>query len=164
MSWWCLQMCERVKVGFADPPTPHVSWHAINSDLDAESFVRKHGEKDSVTSHHEGAAGEHPPTPTSRFLTCSLPPVLFHSVALPLIISSPSHTPPSSSSSLYPPVFYLPPTFGALFCQQAHLIKAESRSSALPWERRSLGEIKCLSRKNLDQSWLKLCKLSQTNL
>lgn len=169
---WLIQKCPKwfhirvwiVKTGFVDPLIRHVSWHAIKDGPQHGVRCKKTWWERFSDITPWGSCRRAPPTPTPWFLTRSLPLVLFHSVALPLIISSPSHPHlhsllPSTSLSF---ICFLPLVLP--FCQQAHLIKAESSFSALPWEWRSLGEIKCLSRKNLDQSWLKLCKLSQTNL
>lgn len=122
MSWVFSDLWNFKASGFADPPIWHVSWGAINTDLNRVLCKETWwGGFSDITPW--GAAGEHQPptqpppttaTPTPQFLTCSLPLVLFHSAALPLIISSPSH-PPTFILLFLLPVFYLPSTFGASF-------------------------------------------------
>lgn len=92
--------------------------------------------------------------------------LLVHSFILsPCLSLSPPHTLPTfilsftlTSWSFISPLslsLYLGCFF---FCQRASLITAEPSFSALPWEWRSFGEMKCLSRQNVvdyQKSWTK---------
>lgn len=94
----------------------------------------KHGERIQRHRTARQPRANNPP----RFLTCSSPFALSHSLIISL---APLHTPPPSSSpSLYLPAFHPP----LLFCQRASPITAEPGLTALPWERRSFGGNKML--------------------
>lgn len=104
-----------VKTGFADPLIRRVSWHAITTDLTTESVV-KHGEKDSVTSHHEEAEGEHPPPrptpPPPPLDSWRAPFLLWYSFILSPCLSL---SPLLHTSHLHPPLPSLPPCLLSAF-------------------------------------------------
>lgn len=154
-----LSGCEIVKTGFADPLIGMLAdtlstWTSTLCPL-RENTVRKIQWHDTMREL-QARTPPHPQPPPPPESWRAL--FLWYSFILsPCLSLSPLlHTPPlSSSSSLYNSLSFiclLPLVLP--FCQQPHLIKAESSFSALSGEWRSLGEIKCLPRKNLDFSKL----------